>query len=164
MVDVKKSTIIIATSLIILSSCLQRKNTSICRDFNINIKDVAIKDTLFVSKLTKNLKNKLKLLQNKTAVNTCNIEMVFRQKDYSTIIDESGYTGRKNFKLELDYTINIANLKSAERKEILVFYGANISDNYYSEYIYNQKRQNNDLSILTEKLFYYILEDLKNIK
>ena len=160
----KKSTIIIVASLIILSSCLQQKNISVCRDFNINIRDVTIKDTLFISKLTKNLKNKLTLLQNKIAVNTCNIEIVFKQKEYSTIIDESGYTGRKNFKLELDYTINIANLKSVERKEILVFYGANISDNYYSEYIYNQKRQNNDLSILTEKLFYYILEDLKNIK
>lgn len=160
----RKSTIPIVFLFMLLTSCLKVKTDIPCADFNININNVSTGNMLFLSRLSKNLKNKLQLVKNKNSNNLCNVDINFSSSAYSAIIDESGYTGRKNFKLEFDYTINIKNVEPIKRKNIVIFYGANISDNYYSEYVYSQKREDNNLSMLTEKLFYYIVKDLKNVR
>ena len=158
-----KSSIILFLTFILIS-CVRNNNNLPCSDFNIKVVGGSIDNNLFLSKLSKNLKNKLQLLKNNNSKNICEIIINFNSNTYSTIIDESGYTGRKNFKLDLNYSINVKNKKILNRNNIVLFYGANISDNYYSEYVYGQKRKDNDLNILTEKLFYYIAEDLRKIK
>ena len=158
-----KSSIILFLTFILIS-CVRNNNNLPCSDFNIKVVGGSIDNNLFLSKLSKNLKNKLQLLKNNNSKNICEVNINFSSNTYSTIIDESGYTGRKNFKLDLGYDVNIKDKKIASRKNIVLFYGANISDNYYSEYVYGQKRKDNDLNILTEKLFYYIAEDLEKNK
>ena len=144
--------------LLFLSSCVTIPQK--CGSFVLNIENSNFNDLLFLTKFSKNLQKRLDLVANSKINNSCKIDVNFNKIEYSTITDESGYTGRKNFKIIVDYVLNIPNSGTVE-DDIIFFYGANISDNYYSEYVSNKKRNNNDVDILSEKVFYSILNNLK---
>ena len=144
--------------LLFLSSCVTIPQK--CGSFVLNIENSNFNDLLFLTKFSKNLQKRLDLVANSKINNSCKIDVNFNKIEYSTITDESGYTGRKNFKIIVDYVLNVPNLGTVE-DDIIFFYGTNISDNYYSEYVSNKKRNNNDVDILSEKVFYSILNNLK---
>ena len=145
--------------LLFLSSCVSSKLNVGCGVFFVNIENSTTNNFLFLTKLSKNLKNRLDLIADKNSKNICKLNINFNNQIYSTIIDESGYTGRKNFKINIEYTLDINNSKIKD--SVMFFYGSNISDNYYSEYVSSQKREDNNIDLLSEKIFYSIITNLR---
>ena len=144
--------------LLFLSSCVTIPKN--CGSFVVDIKNKDSVDLLFLTKFANNLQKKLNLITNDKTKNICKVEVDFNKNEYYTITDESGYVGRKNFKINIDYILQLSGSKTI-KDSVTFFYGSNISDNYYSEYIANKKRSNNDIDILSEKVFYSIINNLK---
>ena len=126
----------------------------------VSIKNENSADLLFLTKFANKLQKRLDLITDNKVGNICKVEIDFNKSEYSTVMDESGYTGRKNFKIAVNYILNTSNSRTI-KDTVVFFYGATISDNYYSEYVANKKRNTNDVDILSEKVFYSIINNLK---
>lgn len=148
-------------TLLFLSSCVNKGVNNICGSFSINVEDNTTKNYLFFTKFSENLRDRLELIANDDSNYICKVDVKFNVDTYSTIIDESGYTGRKNFKINVDYVLSMPNNKKIT-DNVTFFYGSNISDNYYSEYVNSQKRKNNDIDRLSEKVFFSIINKMND--
>lgn len=157
--------------LLLVSSCsiIDRNNEQSiynkCNSFIINIDG---SNSLFYTKLKNSLNDKFNLLVygedseiDKSKICEINIKKI-NIKTYSSLTDTSGITSRQNTKIDIKYSINISNKKI--NNNCIVFYGASVSDNYYSVYNKEEKMSDNNIEILSDKLFYSIINDISKFK
>ena len=124
--------------------------------FNVNIKNADSKNTLFYSKLKTALEDKFILLQHSKNGNKCDIDILnITATNYIPLIDNSGIASRNNKKIDVKYSVNVGD--KIIKNNVIVFYGSNVSENYYSNYVNNEKMADNDIELLSEKIFYSVI-------
>ena len=153
--------------ILLLNSCsfiTKNTNNNIydkCGTFDINIQNINSKDSLFYSKLKNALEDKFILLNHNENGNTCIVDILnIAVNNYTPLIDNSGIASRNNKKIDVEYSINIED--KIIKNNVIVFYGSNVSENYYSNYVNGNKIENNDIELLSEKIFYSVINSIND--
>lgn len=134
-----------------------------CGIFDINIKNVNNKDVLFYLKLKTNLEDKFSLLYHNENNNRCIIDIIDTTiTNYVPLVDNSGIASRNNKKIDIKYSVELSDKIIKDR--VIVFYGLNVSENYYSNYVNSEKVIDNDIDLLSEKIFYSVIKNINKIK
>lgn len=134
-----------------------------CGIFDINIENIDGKDILFYSKLKTALEDKFILLHHNENNNKCIIDILdITIANYVPLVDNSGIASRNNKKVDAKYSVKVGN--KIIKDTVIVFYGLNVSENYYSNYVNNKKVVDNDVELLSEKIFYSVIGNINKIK
>lgn len=170
--NIMSASLFLIILLITLSGCcnflkITNNKSSIqdkCSYFVITIDNADSGQILFYSKLKDSLDDRFNILSNEVDNSkVCTIKITKINKSiYTPLTSNSGIASRNNIKIDIYYTLNILN--QTINNNCVLFYGKNISENYYSANINNKKTIDNDVNILSEKIFYSVMRDINNIK
>lgn len=166
--------VIFLVILLFMSSCVSFNDVSInniykkCNTFVVKIQNVDGKNILFYSKLKASLEDELNLLvyndnHDNIGTNKCILNVTdIKTTNYVPLTNNSGIASRNNSKIDVKYSVFVDN--KIIKNSCIVFYGSNVSENYYSEYVNTAKMRDNDVALLTEKIFYSVINDINKIK
>ena len=132
-----------------------------CDEIKIVVENNIVEEKLFSSKLEFSVKEKFNLLLNKNEklkrVNQkiCYLKVNVEKSEYSVITNQSGSTGRVNRKIKVSYNFRSVG-KNLDNK-FTIFYGSNVSQYVYSDYVKNKKEEENNIKNIANRLYFDIL-------
>ena len=131
-----------------------------CNMVEININNNDIEKKLFNSKLNNFLNEKFDLLFKNSKIknvnkNLCQLEINIDQNIKSTLQNRSGNIGRVNKQIRVEYSLKGKNINI--NKAFVIFYGSNVSEYVYSDFVKNKKEESNNIQNIADKIYFGII-------